>query len=32
MTALLIALVWLAAGLLVARLFRINRQDKDNES
>ncbi len=32
MTALLIALVWLAAGLLVARLFRINRQDKDTES
>lgn len=32
MTVLLIALVWLAAGLLVARLFRINRQDKDNES
>jgi|GEM_PF-6937281 hypothetical protein len=24
--------VWLGAGLLVARLFRINRQDKDNES
>jgi hypothetical protein len=24
--------VWLGTGLLVARLFRINRQDKDNES
>ena len=24
--------VWLGAGLLLARLFRINRQDKDNES
>ena len=24
--------VWLGAGLLVARFFRINRQDKDNES
>lgn len=24
--------IWLGAGLLVARLFRINRQDKDNES
>ena len=24
--------VWLGAGLLVARLFRINRQDKDDES
>ena len=24
--------VWLGAGLMVARLFRINLQDKDNES
>lgn len=24
--------VWLGAGLLVARLFLINRQDKDNKS
>ena len=24
--------VWLGAGFLVARLFRINQQDKDNES
>lgn len=27
-----VVVVWLGDGLLVARLFLINRQDKDNES